>query len=35
MSQINTLRLPYLISYYSSAFTINYFHNHDTEVYGL
>ena len=33
ISQINTLLLPYLISYYSSAFTINQFHNHDAEVY--
>ena len=29
ISQINTLLLPYLISYYSSAFTINQFHNHN------
>ena len=35
MSQINTLLLPYSISYYSSAFTINQFHNHDAEVYAL
>ena len=33
ISQINTLLLPYFISYYSSAFTINQFHNHDAEVY--
>ena len=33
ISQINTLLLPYLISYYSSAFTINQFHNHDADVY--
>ena len=33
ISQINTSLLPYLISYYSSAFTINQFHNHDAEVY--
>ena len=32
-SQINTLLLPYFISYYSPAFTINQFHNHDAEVY--
>ena len=34
-SQINTIRLLYFISYsnYSSAFTINQFHNHDVEVY--
>ena len=32
-TKINTLVLPYLISYYSSAFTINQFHNHDAEVY--
>ncbi|CAH3026188.1 unnamed protein product, partial [Porites evermanni] len=31
ISQINTLLLPYFISYYSSAF--NQFHNHDAEVY--
>ena len=28
-----TLHLPYLISYYSSAFTINQLHNHYAEVY--
>ena len=33
ISQINTLLLPYLISYYSSASTINQFHNYDAEVY--
>ena len=33
ISQINTLLLPYFISYYSSAFTINQFHNHDAVVY--
>ena len=33
ISQINTLLLPYLISYCSSAFTLNQFHNHDAEVY--
>ena len=33
ISQINILLLPYFISYYSSAFTINQFHNHDAEVY--
>ena len=33
ISQINTLLLPYFISYYSSAFIINQFHNHDAEVY--
>ena len=33
ISQINTLLLPYFISYYSSAFTINQFHNHDAKVY--
>ena len=32
-SQINTLLLPYFISHYSSAFTLNQFHNHDAEVY--
>ena len=31
ISQISTLLLPYLISYYSSAFTV--IHNHDAEVY--
>jgi len=30
---MNTLLLPYFISYYSSAFTINQFPNHDAEVY--
>ena len=33
ISQINTLLLPYFISYYPSAFTINQSHNHDAEVY--
>ena len=33
ISQINTLLLPYFISYYSSAFTLNQFHNHAAEVY--
>ena len=33
ISQINTLLLPYFISYYSSEYTINQFHNHDAEVY--
>jgi len=33
ISQIYTLLLPYFISYYSSAFTTNQFHNHDAEVY--
>ena len=33
ISHINTLLLPYFISYYSSAFTINRFHKHDAEVY--
>ena len=33
ISQINTLLLPYFISYYSSAFTINQFHDHDAEEY--
>ena len=33
ISQVNTLLLPYFISYYSSAFTINQFHNDDAEVY--
>ena len=33
ISQKNTLLLPYFITYYSSAFTINQFHNHDAEVY--
>ena len=32
ISQINTLILPYFISYYSSAFTINQFHNHDADT---
>ena len=31
ISQINTL----LITYYSSTFTINQFHNHDAEVHAL
>ena len=30
---INILLLPYFISYYSSAFTINQFHSHGAEVY--
>ena len=29
ISQINTLLLPYFISDYFSAYTINQFHNHD------
>ena len=33
ISQINALLLPYFISYYSSAFTINQFRNHGAEVY--
>ena len=33
MSQIDTLLLPYFISYYSSAFTINQFQDLDAEVY--
>ena len=33
ISQINTVLLPYFISYYSFAFTINQFHNDDAEVY--
>ena len=36
ISQINALLcllLPYFISYYSSAFAINQFHNHDAEVH--
>ena len=33
ISQINTLLLLYFISYYSSEFTVNQFHNHDAEVY--
>ena len=33
ISQIDTLILPYIISYYSSAFTIDQFHNHYAEVY--
>ena len=32
-SQINTLLLPYFISYYSSPLTINQFHKHEAEVY--
>ena len=31
--QIYTLLSPYIISYYSPAFTINQFHKHDAEVY--
>ena len=34
ISQIETLLSSYIISY-SSAFTINQFHNHDAEVYVL
>ena len=33
ISQINTLLLPYFISYHSSAFAINQLHNHDAKVY--
>ena len=33
ISQIDTLLSPYIISYYSSEFTINQFHNHDADVY--
>ena len=31
ISQINTLILPYFISYYSSTFIINQFHNHEAK----
>ena len=32
---MDTLLSPYIISYYSSAFTSNQFHNHDAEVYAI